>query len=93
MTLGTIGIFHAVTSKSMRDKNGKLYIVGNAVKGNWQFEAFAQAGASCLEWFKENFCQLEDANAKLTGQNVFTYLNKEAERSPIGARGLLFGPG
>jgi len=92
MTLGTIGIFHAVTSKSMRDKNGKLYIVGNAVKGNWQFEAFAQAGASCLEWFKENFCQLEDANAKLTGQNVFTYLNKEAERSPIGARGLLFGP-
>jgi len=92
MTLGTIGIFHALSTKPIRDKNGKLYTVGNCIKGVWQFEAFAQAGASCLEWFKENFCQLEDANAKLTGQNVYYLLNLEAARSPIGARGLLFGP-
>jgi xylulokinase len=92
MTLGTIGVFHAITSKPMRDKDGKLYLCGNAVKGNWQFEAFAQAGASCLEWFKENFCQIEDAYSKLTGESVYTYLNKLAVQSPIGARGLLFGP-
>ena len=92
MTLGTIGIFHAVMDKPLRDKKGQLYTVGNVVKGKWQFEAFAQAGASCLEWFKENFCQLEAATAKLTGQNVYTYLNELAAQSPIGSRGLLFGP-
>jgi xylulokinase len=92
MTLGTIGVFHAVTDKPLRDKNGKLYLCGNPVKGKWQFEAFAQAGAACLEWFKENFCQLEEATAKLTGQSVYTYLDELAGQSPLGARGLLFGP-
>lgn len=88
--LGTAGVVHAYSSKPVRHKGGKIQILGHCCPGKWQIEANSSSAASSLEWFKEQFCQIEVANAKMMGTSVFDALTHQAMRSPVGSKGLIY---
>jgi xylulokinase len=90
LCLGTAGVVHAYSSKSVRHKGGKIQILGHCIPGKWQIEANSSSAASSIEWFKDQFCQLEVANAKLMGFSVFNALTELAMRSPVGSKGLMY---
>ncbi|WP_330213639.1 FGGY-family carbohydrate kinase [Pseudomonas sp. Z18(2022)] len=58
-----------------------LYIFGGAIT----------AGAS-VSWFREQFCQAEEQQAKDTGQDSLWLLEQSAAKIPAGCEGLLFLP-
>ncbi|KAF1007009.1 MAG: Xylulose kinase [Pseudomonas fluorescens] len=58
-----------------------LYIFGGAIT----------AGAS-VSWFREQFCQAEEQQARDTGQDSLVLLEQAATRVPAGSEGLLFLP-
>ena len=58
-----------------------LYIFGGAIT----------AGAS-VSWFREQFCQAEELQAKTTGQDSLALLEQSAIKVPAGSEGLLFLP-
>lgn len=58
-----------------------LYIFGGAIA----------AGAS-VNWFREQFCQAEEAQAKASGQDAHWLLEQQASRVPAGSDGILFLP-
>lgn len=58
-----------------------LYIFGGAIT----------AGAS-VSWFREQFCQAEEQQAKATGQDSLVLLEQRAMNIPAGSEGLLFQP-
>lgn len=58
-----------------------LYIFGGAIT----------AGAS-VSWFREQFCQAEEQQAKATGQDSLVLLEQRAMSIPAGSEGLLFLP-
>ncbi|NWC72237.1 FGGY-family carbohydrate kinase [Pseudomonas sp. P7758] len=58
-----------------------LYIFGGAIT----------AGAS-VSWFREQFCQAEEQQAKETGQDSLWLLEQSAAKIPAGSEGLLFLP-
>ena len=90
LCVGTAGVAHAYCSRPVRHKGGKLQILGHCVPGMWQIEANSSSAASSLEWFKEQFCQLEVANSKLMGNSVFNQLTELAKRATVGSKGLLY---
>jgi len=90
LCLGTAGVVHAFSSRPVRHKGGKIQILGHCLPGTWQVEANSSSAASSLEWFKNEFCQVEVANARITETSVFEALNVEAARSPVGSKGLLY---
>lgn len=90
LCVGTAGVAHAYCSRPVRHKGGKIQILGHCCPGIWQIEANSSSAASSVEWFKEHFCQLEDANAKLMGTSVFNALTALASKSPVGSKGLMY---
>ncbi|MHA6574759.1 FGGY-family carbohydrate kinase [Pseudomonas yamanorum] len=58
-----------------------LYIFGGAIT----------AGAS-VSWFREQFCQAEEQQARDTGQDSLWLLEQSAAKIPAGSEGLLFLP-
>ena len=90
LCVGTAGVAHAYCSRPVRHKGGKIQILGHCCPGIWQIEANSSSAASSVEWFKEHFCQLEDANAKLMGTSVFNALTALASKSPVGSKGLIY---
>lgn len=58
-----------------------LYIFGGAIT----------AGAS-VSWFREQFCQAEEQQARATGQDSLVLLEERAMKIPAGSEGLLFLP-
>jgi xylulokinase len=58
-----------------------LYIFGGAIT----------AGAS-ISWFREQFCQAEELQARESGEDSHVLLERLAQRIPAGSEGLLFLP-
>lgn len=90
LCVGTAGVAHAFCSRPVRHKGGKLQILGHCSPGMWQIEANSSSAASSVEWFKDHFCQLEVANAKLMGTSVFDALTAQASKAPVGSKGLMY---
>ena len=45
-----------------------------------------------MQWFKDNFSQLQIKEAEAQNKDIYDLLSAEAENIPIGSEGLLFIP-
>lgn len=91
-TIGTSGVVFAHTSRLTIDPKGRVHTFCCAVPGAWHVMGVTQAAGLSLKWFCNNFCQDEIETARLMGTNVYSLLDREAERSPIGSNRLLYLP-
>ncbi len=91
MTIGTGANVNAISSRLALHPEGKISLNGSPV-GGWHLLGSNHAGASSFTWFKNMFCQAEDAYAQLSGKDIFVIMSEMAAKSPAGSNGILYAP-
>ena len=91
-TIGTSGVVFAHSSKISIDPKGRVHTFCCAVPGCWHVMGVTQGAGLSLKWFRDNFCAAEMQTAKGMGVDEYYLMDKEAEKSPIGANRLLYLP-
>jgi xylulokinase len=66
-----------------------IFFLPHVVKGRWVLEGAMPGTGTALQWFRDNFSQLQ---MKESGENIYNTLNAEAAQVPPGSEGLLFMP-
>ena len=91
-TLGTSGVVFAHASKPTYDPEGRVHTMCSAVKGQWcVFGCMLSAGGS-LQWYKNQFGQIEAQDAAKRNADVYDILTRKAAGAPVGSDGLFFLP-
>ncbi|MCQ2446274.1 MAG: xylulokinase [Clostridia bacterium] len=91
-TIGTSGVVFAYADKPAIDPKGRVHTLCHAVRGAWHIMGVTQGAGLSLKWFRDQFCKDEINVAASLGVDPYVLMDKEAEKSPIGADGLLFLP-
>lgn len=89
---GTSGVVLAVTDRPLRDAHGRLHTFCHALRDSWYVMGVTQSAGGSLQWYKNEFCPVEQAVAKRVQGDVYEILTTEASLVPPGAEGLLFLP-
>ncbi len=91
-TIGTSGVVFAHTDNITIDPKGRVHTFCCAVPGAWHVMGVTQGAGLSLKWFRDNFCQAEKETAAGMGVDPYYLMDRQAERSPIGCRKLLYLP-
>lgn len=91
-TIGTSGVVFAHTDSPCIDKKGRVHTFCHAVKGKWHVMGVTQAAGLSLRWLRDTVCAEEIRKASEKSVDPYTVMDKEAEKSPIGANRLLYMP-
>ncbi|EJY54600.1 xylulokinase [Alicyclobacillus hesperidum URH17-3-68] len=91
-TIGTSGVVFAYAEGIVRDPKGRLHTFCHAVPGAWHVMGVTQAAGGSLQWYRNEFAQLERSTAELIGRDVYELLSDEAASVPPGSEGLVFLP-
>jgi len=90
-TVGSSGAIRTATEKPfLHEKEStwcyhfykNLWIVGGAINN----------GGIALNWFKDKLYKEEEKKAREKGEDIYKLMEEEAQKSPPGARGLIFLP-
>jgi len=83
VALGTSGVVFACQEEYAVDDENRLHAFCHS-NGKWHVMGVMLAAASCLKWWVEEVCQLDDSG--------FVLLLEEAEKVAPGSEGLVFLP-
>jgi len=72
--------------------NIPIFSLPHVIKDKWVIEGAVPGTGAALQWFKDNFSQIQMKEAKEKNLNIYDLLSAEAEKIPIGSEGLLFIP-
>ncbi len=64
----------------------------HVTKDNWQYIGAVNGVGSSLRWVRDNFAQMEQGVADMTGLDVYDLITEQAAKAPPGSKGLLFLP-
>lgn len=64
----------------------------HAIKDIYHVMGVTNGCGLSYKWFKDNFCETEEIEAKINKQSVYEIINRKALSSPVGANGLLYLP-
>lgn len=64
----------------------------HVIEGMWYTVSATNAAALCQRWFRDVFCSEEKTIAEKSGEKVFAMMDALAEKSEVGARGIMFHP-
>ncbi|MGB8648503.1 MAG: xylulokinase [Anaerolineae bacterium] len=92
VTSGTSGVVFAHSEKHAADAQGRLHAFCHAVPGKWHVMGVMLSAGGSFRWLRDNLGELERATARLTGDDPYDLLTREAARAPVGSEGLLFLP-
>ena len=91
VTIGTSGAIRIISDKPRNDEKERIfsyiltedhYVLGGPVNN----------GGIILRWFRDNFSQVEIAEAEAAGVDTYELLTAEAQKVPAGSNGLIFLP-
>lgn len=91
-TIGTSGVVFAYAEGIVKDPLGRLHTFCHAVPGAWHVMGVTQAAGGSLQWFRNEFTQLEQMTAQLIGRDTYELLTMEAEQIAPGSEGLVYLP-
>ncbi|MFD1673531.1 xylulokinase [Alicyclobacillus fodiniaquatilis] len=91
-TIGTSGVVFAYADTIVKDPQGRLHTFCHAVPGAWHVMGVTQSAGGSLQWFRNEFAQLEQATANLIQRDPYELLALEAEKAPAGSDGLIYLP-
>ena len=74
------------TDQAKTDGDCRVRVNCHAVPDLWQYEALAFKPGLVMRWFRDGFCQPEQAQSRTTGEDVYDIMNREAEKIPAGCR-------
>ena len=90
-TTGTGSFILAYLSEPKFDPEKRVLCSCHAIPGAWVQEASIFTSGAALRWFRDQVGQAE-CMAAAEGQDPYDIMSAEAEKSPIGANGLILIP-
>ncbi len=90
--MGTSGIVSTTLEDYKDNPDGLLQVFCNVVPGTWHAMGVTLSAAGSLKWAREVFAHSETEVGRLTGENVYSLITREAFKAPIGAGGVFFLP-
>ncbi len=91
-TIGTSGVVFAHSKNVTIDPKGRVHTFCCAVPGCWHVMGVTQGAGLSLQWFRNNFCQDYMEQAEKEGCDVYDYINRDVEGTPLGANRLIYLP-
>ena len=70
------------------DPHARLRTLCHTVPGQWMMEGIGFYCGIVMRWFRDAFCELEQAEAVRSGVDVYTILERKAADVPAGANGV-----
>ncbi|MBN1299261.1 MAG: xylulokinase [Actinobacteria bacterium] len=93
LTVGTAGIVAMGLESFKFNSTGKLQIFCNNAPNRWHIMGVTLAAGGSMQWFKNTLCRYEAAQAKSSGVDVYSIIDKEVmDNSTAGSKGLVFLP-
>lgn len=77
------------SDRAVTDSQSRVRVNCHAVPGLWQFEALAFKPGLAMRWYRDAFCQEEQARAKQEGRDAYDLMNEEAQKIPAGCYGMM----
>jgi len=91
-TIGTAGIVSTALDEYRDNPDGMLQIFCNVMPSEWHAMGVTLAAGGSMRWAREALAHSEYEIARLSGEDVYAVIGREAEQSPPGANGLIFLP-
>jgi len=91
-TIGTAGIISTALDRFRENPEGKLQIFCNVMPSEWHAMGVTLAAGGSMRWAREALAHSETEISRLTRDDVYAVISREAESSDAGARGLIFLP-
>jgi xylulokinase len=91
-TLGTAGNVTMALEKCYKNLGGKLQVFCNTMPNKWHTMGVTLAAGGSLRWFRDILGGTEREVSRLTGEDVYDLLCREASTVEPGSEGLLFLP-
>jgi xylulokinase len=91
-SLGSSGWIAVSSEQPVLDKKYKPYVFTHVVPGMFTSAVSIFAAGSSFAWVKDNLCRDLIEEAGKTGTDVYTLMNREAAKAPVGANKLFFNP-
>ena len=92
IVIGTAGNVSMSFSQFMPNPEGKLQMFCGNEPGLWTSFGATQTAGGAYRWMRDTFCRDLLEKSRHTGENVYSLMNKEAEKAGIGAHGIIFTP-
>ena len=91
VTIGTSGAIRIIADKPKNDESERIfsYIL---TEDHFVLGGPVNNGGIIFRWFRDNFSQIELAQAETLGVDTYELLTKEASKVPAGSNGLIFLP-
>ena len=90
--IGTAGIYELTVDNPLLDEKRAYSVACHAIPDMWLLEAVQMTAGAALRWFRDEFCGEEIEEARRRGVSSYVLLDEKAEKSPIGANGVIFHP-
>lgn len=91
-SMGTSGVIFAHSDEMAFDEGGRVHTFCHAVKGKWCVLGCILSAGGAFQWYRNQFAQAEETEAKKQGIDVFDVLTQQASAAPVGSEGLFFLP-
>lgn len=91
-TIGTAGIISTALEEFEINPDGKLQIFCNVMPSEWHAMGVTLSAGGSIRWAKEVFGHSEIETARLSNEDVYAVISREADQSPPGAKGTIFLP-
>ena len=91
-TLGTSGVVFAYSEDVQTDPHGRVHTFCHAVRGAWHVMGVMLSAGGAFQWYRNQFAQLERAEAKRRKCDPYALLCEEAAKADLGSEGLVFLP-
>ena len=92
ITVGTAAMMVAHIDTPRHEPGQPAYVGGHAMPGKWDMEGGAFATGACLRWWRDVYGVTESDMAQKLNLDVYDLMVMEAEKAPVGSKGLLFFP-
>jgi len=92
VSMGTGGIAITYLDRPFRDPAGMSMVTNHAIHGKWQLEGLQNGAAGVFRWFRDEIATLEKETAKREKRDPYELINRLIEKTPAGAKGLVFLP-
>ena len=91
-SIGTSGVIYAATNEIKYDATGRVNAFCHAAPGKWCVLACINSAAGSYQWYLDNFSDWAMAEAKSSGESIFSILENRAAGIPEGSEKLIFLP-
>jgi xylulokinase len=90
--LGSSSWIATTAKEPIYDEQMRTFVWAHAVPGYVHPCGTMQTAGGAYAWLKNEICTLEKTAASNSGSNPYELINKEIEKSPPGANGIIFLP-